>query len=67
MSDKRLNERPVIAIETQGKNPETYYFSKVADLALCYNVSSMKILRAIEDGRPINEYGVYVDEALEVE
>ena len=57
-------DKPCIAIETQGKNPENYWFPTVTDLAICYNVSCMKVLRAIDDGRPINEYGVYVDEAL---
>lgn len=60
----RCSDKPCIAIETQGKNPETYWFPRASELALCYNVSTMKVLRAIEDGRPINEYGVYVDEAF---
>lgn len=64
MDKIRPTDRPCIAIETTGKHPETFWFPTVCDLALCYEVSSMKVLRSIEDGRPINEYGVYVDEAL---
>ncbi len=57
----RPTDRPCIAIETSGRDPRTYWFPSVQDLALAYNVSSMKVLRSIEDGRPIDRYGVYVD------
>lgn len=62
---RRLSRKPAIAIETVGTNPETYWFPTVLDLATNYGVSAMKVLRAIEDGRPINARGVYVDEALD--
>ena len=62
---KSLSKRPAIAIETTGKEPETYWFPSVSDLAVNYGVSSMRVIRAIEDGRPINSRGVYVDEALD--
>lgn len=62
---KKLSKKPAIAIETTGKEPETYWFPSVTDLAANYGVSSMRVIRAIEDGRPINSWGVYVDEALE--
>lgn len=61
----KLTDRPCIAIETIGKDPQNYWFPTVVDLALAYNVSSMRVIRAIEDGRPINDMGVYVDEASE--
>lgn len=61
---KRSTDRPCIAIETRGDNQGVYWFKTVLDLATAYDVSSMKVLRSIEDGRPINAYGVYVDYSL---
>lgn len=61
--DSGRPKKPCIAIETQGKNPQTYWFPSITDLALAYNVYTTVVIRSIEDGRPINSYGVYVDEA----
>lgn len=63
--DKTGKGKAVLAIETQGSNPQTYYFKSVKDMADAYSVSSVMVLRSIQDGRPINNYGVYADEALD--
>lgn len=59
--------KPCIAIETYGDSPKTYWFPSIKDLADAYFTNATRVKRAIEDGRPINEYGVYVDFAVEEE
>lgn len=65
LTDKVGKGKACIVIETQGSNPQTYYFDSVKAVADAYSVTSVMVLRSIQDGRPINRYGVYVDEALD--